>query len=91
MSTIKYNTGTLQKLEYLFKSFGYTLRYEKGSFNSGYCLIQDKRVVVVNRFFDTEARINCLSDILQGIDIHPESLDEKSADFFHKILIARTA
>jgi len=90
MSVIKYNVVTLQRLEQVYKSLGYHLRYEKGNFNAGFCLIQDKNVVVVNKFFDTEARINCLLDIFQEIEIQPEKLDEKSTEFIHKVLSARS-
>jgi len=55
---------TLKKLETLAKELGYKVRYEKGNFQSGYCLVEHQRVAIVNRFFDTEGRINVLLDIL---------------------------
>ena len=39
---------------------------------------------VVNRFFDTEARINCLLDILSQLDYDPATLSEKSRDLIDK-------
>lgn len=55
---------TLKKLETLAKELGYKVRYEKGNFQSGYCLVEHQRVAIVNRFYDTEGRINVLLDIL---------------------------
>ncbi|WP_157472503.1 hypothetical protein [Neolewinella persica] len=55
---------TLKKLETLAKELGYKVRYEKGNFQSGYCLVEHQRVAIVNKFFDTEGRINVLLDIL---------------------------
>lgn len=89
MTTLRYNASTLTKLEQLYKQSGYHVRYEKGNFQSGYCILQDKKVVVVNRFFDTEARINCLLDILQQIDIDESCLDEKARIFLIEALSTR--
>jgi hypothetical protein len=89
MAAIRYNTTTLSKLDLLLKQAGYVVRYEKGNFNSGYCILEDKRVVVVNKFFDTEARINCLLDILQQIDIDEGILDRKNQAFLSEALSTR--
>ncbi len=66
---IRYNAQTLTRLERLFDEAGYILRYEKGTFNSGYCILEDRKVVVVNRFLSQEGRINTLLDILPLLDI----------------------
>lgn len=64
---MRYTQTTLKKIEALFDALDYQVRYEKGSFQSGYCLVESRRVAVVNKFFDTEARINTLLDILSKI------------------------
>lgn len=64
---MRYTQTTLKKIEALFDALDYQLRYEKGNFQSGYCLVESRRVAVVNKFFDTEARINTLLDILSKI------------------------
>ncbi|MEM1359872.1 MAG: hypothetical protein AAGF89_16825 [Bacteroidota bacterium] len=61
VSTTKHS---LKKLETLAKELGYIVRYEKGNFQSGYCLVESRQVAIINRFFDTEGRINVLLDIL---------------------------
>ena len=85
--TLKYNSNNLQKLEAIFKLNEYAVRYEKGHFNSGYCVLKDKRIVVINKFFDTETRINSLVDILQNLEID-ETLfeDSKLKSFYFSIL-----
>ena len=37
---MNYTKHTLQKIEDLFKELDYAVRYEKGSFHSGYCLVE---------------------------------------------------
>ncbi|MBB4077455.1 hypothetical protein GGR28_000056 [Lewinella aquimaris] len=68
---------SLKKLETLLKELGYTVRYEKGNFTSGYCLVEQRRVAIVNRFYDTEGRINVLYDILGQYQL-PEQAPELS-------------
>ncbi len=58
--SFKYNANTLKKLEELYDEARFTIRYEKGNFNSGYCILEDRRVAVVIKFLSTEGRINAL-------------------------------
>ncbi len=81
---MRYTQTLLKKIEALFDELDYAIRYEKGSFQSGYCLVESRRVAVVNRFFDTEARISCLLDILSQLEYDPASLSEKSRDVIDK-------
>ncbi len=81
---MRYTQATLKKMEALFEELDYTIRYEKGNFQSGYCLVENRRIAVVNRFFDTEARVNCLLDILSGLEYDPASLSEKSRELIEK-------
>ena len=83
---LKTSKSNLSKLEQIFSEQDYVIRYEKGNFQSGYCIVENKRVVVINKFFDTEGRINCLLDILSMIIIMEEQLTEKSLTFFKHIL-----
>jgi hypothetical protein len=82
----KYTKPTLQKLENLFRELDYTVRYEKGTFNSGYCIVEDRKIVVMNRFFDTDARVGVLLDILHDLQPDEACLSEKSMALL-KILV----
>ena len=82
---LKYSKSNLEKLELLFKELEYNVRYEKGNFNSGYCVVEHKKIVVVNRFYDIEGRINILLDILSTLSIDEASLTEKSQQFFRQV------
>ncbi len=80
-----YSKHFLKKLETLFETLGYIVRYEKGSFQSGYCLVQDRKIAVINKFFDTEARASVLLEILDDIAPEGSDLEEKSAKFLHAL------
>ncbi len=88
---MRYTQSTLQKLEDLFAELDYTVRYEKGNFQSGYCLVEQRKMVVVNKFFDTEARIHCLLDILDAITFEPDQLSEATRAFLLKTRQRRMA
>lgn len=82
---MKISKSNLEKLELLFKEQQYTVRYEKGNFNSGYCIVESKKVVVINRFYDIEGRINILLDILATLSIDEQLFSEKSLLVYKQI------
>lgn len=61
-------------MEQLFEEAKYRIRYEKGHFNSGFCILEDKKIVIINKFLDTESRINALHDILPQLEIRIDEL-----------------
>lgn len=85
----KYTPALLKKLEGLFKEAGYTVRFERGNFSSGYCILERKKVVVINKFFDQEARINSLLDILVQVRPDGEGLSEESAAWARELIQSR--
>ncbi len=74
-------THTLEKMELLLKTSGYKVRYEKGNFKTGACLLQNSRMIVVNRFSNLESKILGIADLLQNLEIDYNLLDEKQNAF----------
>ena len=83
---MKYTQSTLDKLEAIPEEAGYVLRYERGTFQSGYCILEDKKVVVLNKFLQTEGRINTLVDLIPQLDINAETLSEGSRSLYNEIV-----
>ena len=69
---MKYTQTTLDKLEAIPEEAGYVLRYERGTFQSGYCILESKKVVVLNKFLQIEGRINTLIDLIPQLEINSE-------------------
>lgn len=82
---LKYTKHNLNKLEELFRELKITIRYEKGNFQSGYCIVAGKNMVIINKFFEVEARINTLLEILDQQHPEPGALSPESADWLEKI------
>ena len=83
--SFKYTPGTLKKLEELFEEARYIIRFEKGNFNSGYCVLEEKRVVVINKFFNVEGRINALVEILQNLTINEDELSGEMLKWYRQM------
>ena len=78
---MKYVQSTLDKIEKVVEEAGYVIRYERGTFQSGYCILQQRKVVVLNKFMQTEGRINTLIDLMPQLEVNIDTLtheDRKS-------------
>jgi hypothetical protein len=82
---MKYTQSTLDKLEKIVEEAGYVIRYERGTFQSGYCILEQKKVVVLNKFLQTEGRINTLIDLIPQLDIQPQTISEESKKIYLEI------
>jgi hypothetical protein len=76
---------TLEKLEMLLKTTGYKVRYEKGNFKTGACLLQNSRIVVINKFSDLESKILAISELARELDMDYNLLDEKQLIFLQQL------
>ena len=83
---MKYTQATLDKLEAIPEESGYVLRYERGSFQSGYCILEEMKVVVLNKFLQTEGRINTLLDLIPQLEINTEALMAESKKLYSQII-----
>ena len=82
---MKYTQATLDKLEKIAEEAGYVIRYERGTFQSGYCILEQKKVVVLNKFLQTEGRINTLIDLIPQLDVRADLLSDESRKLFADI------
>jgi hypothetical protein len=83
---MKYTQTSLDKLESIPAQAGYVLRYERGTFQSGYCILEERKVVVLNKFLQTEGRINTLIDLIPQLDINAELLTDDAKKIYLEIL-----
>jgi len=74
---VKYTKNFLDKIENLFASSDYILRYEKGNFKSGYCVLKENKIVIVNKYYTLEGKINALLDIIKELGFSPKDFSDK--------------
>lgn len=82
---LKYTPNTLKKLEQLFEEARFRIRYEKGNFNSGYCILEDRQIAVINRFLNIEGRINALLEILPSVNINENELSGEMLKWYKQL------
>ncbi len=83
---MKYNPATLNKLEKVLEESSYVIRYERGTFQSGYCLLEAKKVVVLNKFLNVEGRINILIELIPQLEINIDKLAHESQKVYEDIM-----
>ncbi len=83
---MKYTQTSLDKLELIPEEAGYILRYERGTFQSGYCILEAKKVVVLNKFLQTEGRINTLMDLIPQLEIDETMLTDESRKIYKEVM-----
>lgn len=83
---MKYTQSTLDKLEDILGESEYVVRYERGTFQSGWCLLEARRVVVLNKFLNTEGRINTLMEIIPQLNIQFDKLTLESQKLYEEVV-----
>ncbi|MDB5201896.1 MAG: hypothetical protein JWQ27_1305 [Ferruginibacter sp.] len=83
---MKFTQHTLDKIEKIVEDCGYVIRYERGTFQSGYCILQARSVVVLNKFLQTEGRINTLIELLPQLEINFDALTHESQKLYTELM-----
>lgn len=76
----------LDKLENILSQSNYVMRYERGTFQSGWCLLEAKKIVVLNKFLDTEGRMNTLIELIPQIKIDFDKLTLDSQKLYDELV-----
>jgi hypothetical protein len=72
-------------LEDILGESEYVVRYERGNFQSGWCLLESRRIVVLNKFLNLEARINTLLELIPQLDIQFDKLTHNSQKVYEEV------
>ena len=88
---MKYTQTTLDKLASILGESDYVVRYERGTFQSGWCLLEARRIVVLNKFLSVEGRINTLLEIIPQLAIDFDKLTLESQKLYEDVVRKYTA
>ena len=83
---MKPTQATLNKLEKILDEATYIVRYERGTFQSGWCLLEARKIVVLNKFLNVEGRINTLMEIIPQLDIEFDILTHESQKLYEEVV-----
>ena len=82
---IKLTKQFQNKLESILISQDYKVRFEKGDFKSGYCIINKNKIVIINKYFTIEGKINSLIEIINKINIQEKKCTNDQIKLIKKI------
>jgi len=82
---IKLTKQFQNKLESILISQDYKIRFEKGNFKSGYCIINKNKIVIINKYFTIEGKINSLIEIINKINIQEKKCTNDQIKLIKKI------
>jgi len=82
---IKLTKQFQNKLESILISQDYKVRFEKGNFKSGYCIININKIVIINKYFTIEGKINSLIEIINKINIQEKKCTNEQIKLIKKI------
>jgi hypothetical protein len=88
---MKYTQTTLDKLGNILEETGYVVRYERGTFQSGWCLLEARKIVVLNKFLSIEGRINTLMEIIPQLQVDFDKLTHESQKLYEEVVKKSTA
>jgi hypothetical protein len=83
---MKFTQTTLDKIEAVLDEAEYVLRYERGNFQSGYCILEQRKVVVLNKFLQLEGRISTLIDLVPQLQVDPDTFSPEVRRTYEDVL-----
>ena len=83
---MKLTKRTQEKIQDLLKVQGYIIRYERGNFKGGYCIVRAQKTIIINKFHPLESKVSTLMDIVKDIEIDEELLSEDQHKMVKQIM-----
>lgn len=79
----------LEDLKSLASQMGAKVRFERGDFKGGYCLVKDSKIVVINKLSSTQRKVMILSAALKELGIDDMYLPPKLREIIEEMDEAR--
>lgn len=83
---MKVSQLNLNKIEKILEESQYVIRYERGTFQSGYCILEERKIVVLNKFLQMEGRISILIDLIPQLNINVDQLTAETRKTYEQII-----
>ncbi|MCK9211474.1 MAG: hypothetical protein M0P61_11615 [Ignavibacteriaceae bacterium] len=75
----------IEELKALAAQLGATVRFEKGDFKGGYCLLKDSKVIVINKLANTQRKAIILSEALKDLGVENIYLTPKIREIINQM------
>ncbi len=77
--------SVLQDLKDLAHQLGAKVRFEKGDFKGGYCLLKENKVIVINKMANQQRKVMILAAALKELGIEEMYLSPKIREVIDKM------
>ena len=74
----KKDVAILRAMENMAKQSGYTVRWEKGAFQGGSCILEGSKLLVLNRHHPTEVHLGVMARTLRGVRLEDISMSKET-------------
>jgi Zn-dependent peptidase ImmA (M78 family) len=75
----------IQDLKSVAGQLGATVRFEKGDFKGGYCLIKENKVIVINKSANLQRKVMILSAALKELGVDEIYLNPKLREIIEEM------
>jgi hypothetical protein len=76
----------IEELKALVVQLGASVRFEKGDFKGGYCILKDKRVIVINKMANTQRKAIILAAALKELGIDQMYLTPRTREIIDEMI-----
>lgn len=77
----------LDELKEIALQKGIKVRFEKGDFNGGYCILKSEKVIVINKMAQTQRKLLILVEALKEIGIDDIYINPKIRNIIENSLV----
>ncbi|MBS4035657.1 MAG: hypothetical protein KGZ85_14400 [Ignavibacterium sp.] len=75
----------IQELKSLAAQLGATVRFEKGDFKGGYCILKDSKVIVINKIANLQRKAFILSMALKELGVDDIYINPKLREIIEEM------
>lgn len=75
----------LQDLKQLAQEMGAKVRFERGDFKGGYCLLRDDKTIVINKLSTLQKKVMILTTALKDLGINEHYIQPKIREIIDEI------
>lgn len=75
----------LQDLKQIAQEMGAKVRFERGDFKGGYCILKDDRTIVINKLSTLQRKVIILTNALKELGVNDKYLTPKIREIIEEI------
>ena len=77
----------LQELKDLAQQLGAVVRFEKGDFKGGYCLLKENKIIIINKMANYQRKVMILAAALKELGIEEMYLSPKIREVIDEMVV----